>query len=116
MKEKKFHAPKKDEEFIYYWDKLLPQVVKRENFHESHLEQLEILCDLYLDYNRLTEFVKINGFSFMTSGRYGDTSREHVEVKVRQKTVSEIRAYSKLLGLTLSKDDAATDEVEDEWK
>ena len=113
--EKTYAAPKADFEFVYYWDKFLPLVVERDNFHTSHLEQLEILCDLYLDYAKLTQFVKENGYSFMTSGRYGETSREYVEVKVRQKVVAEIRAYSKLLGLTLSKDAMPAKDDEDEW-
>jgi len=112
--EKKFRAPKKDPVFKRYWKIFLPKVVERDNFHESHLQQLEILCDLYIDYHNLTQFVKDNGYSFMTSGRYGETSREHIEVKVRAKVISEIRAYTKLLGLVLDKSEMLPEE-EDEW-
>jgi len=112
--EKKFSAPKKEKDFKKYWNIFLPQVVERDNFHIGHLQQLEILCDLYVDYNKLTKFVKINGYSFETEGRYGTTSRPHTEVQVRQKVVGELRAYSKMLGLLLNKG-LPTEEETDEW-
>ena len=101
---KKFTAPEgKNKDFIRYWDIFLPQVTERDNFHISHLQQLEILCDLYVDYHALTNYVRENGYSFKSDGRYGENYRPHVEVQVRQKVVAEIRAYSKLLGLILDK-------------
>ena len=113
---KNFRAPKgKEKEFKKYWDLFLPQVTDRDNFHTSHLQQLEILCDLYVDYHILTNFVRENGYSFVTEGRYGETSRPHVEVQVRQKVVSEIRAYSKLLGLLLEKGMPSDPEESSEW-
>lgn len=114
--EKNFRAPqRKGKDFKKYWNLFLPQVVERDNFHISHLQQLEILCDLYSDYHTLTEFVRDNGYSFTTDGRYGETSRPHVEVQIRQKIVSEIRAYSKMLGLLLDKGTQLLDEGNNEW-
>ena len=115
---KNFCAPNTDPEFIKYWDLFLPQIVDRSNFHESHLQQLALLCGLYVDYHELTVFIKENGYSYMTSGRYGDTSRAYAEVGVRQKIASEIRAYSKMLGLLIDKADAGKpDDPEDnEWE
>lgn len=114
MGKKIYRAPKDSEEFKKYWRIFLPHVVERDNFHTGHLQQLEILCDLYVDYNTLTQFVKENGYSFMTGGRYGDTSRPHTEVQVRQRVVAEIRAYSKMLGILLNKGIPTSDDP-DEW-
>lgn len=113
---KNFPAPKDDVSFQKYWNKFLPKVTSRENFHESHLDQLEILCDLYIDYHNLTQFIKENGYSYMSDGRYGESYREYREVTIRQKVVSEIRAYSKLLGLVLEKDKDTGDRNENEWE
>ena len=113
--QKKFGAPIECPEFRKYWDLFLPKVIERENFHESHLRQLEILCNLYLDYNKLKIFIDENGYSFITVGRYGETSREHVEAKMMTKVLAEIRAYSKLLGLVLAKDSGKNGNDDGEW-
>ena len=99
MSKIKFRAPKKDPIFRKHWNQLLPKIVERDNFHEGYLKQLEILCQLYVDYSNLTKFVEENGYSFKTDGRYGETSRPHVETQLMTKVLAEIRAYSKLLGL-----------------
>jgi phage terminase small subunit len=114
---KKFPAPKKEPLFVRYWDKFLPKVVERDNFHHSHLEQLEILCDLYLEYHVLSGLIKENGYTFTSDSRYGLTIRENAEVKIRQKIISEIRQYSKILGLLLAKDTSSNNEPDaDEWE
>ncbi len=115
--EKNYPAPKDDPEFKKYWDRYLPKVISRENFHEAHLDQLEILCDLYIDYHELTLFIKENGYSYKTDGRYGESSREYVEVSTRKSVLAEIRQYSKLLGLVLEKDqDKKEKDVGSEWQ
>lgn len=101
---KKFPAPKSSPDFKKYWDKYLPKVVSRENFHNSHLDQLEVLCDLYIEYHELTNFIKENGYTYESDGRYGESHREWPQVKIRQKVTSELRMYSKQLGLVLEKD------------
>jgi hypothetical protein len=116
MTSKNFRAPVDDSVFKKYWDLFLPKVVERDNFHVSHLQQLEILCNLYLDYVRLNDFVKVNGYSFMTSGRYGETSRPHVETQLLTKVLAEIRHYSKLLDLILAKDTGPKEDDSDEWE
>lgn len=113
---KNFPAPKKDTEFKKYWKKFLPKVVERDNFHISHLEQLAILCDLYLEYHDLSLFLKDHGYSYESDGRYGLKMVEYPEVKIRQKIVSEIRQYCRVLGLLLNKDQMKNGEGdEDEW-
>lgn len=114
--EKKFSAPSDDPVFVKYWDLLMPKIVERPNFDENHLKHLEILCDLYVEYNNLTKFIKENGYSFSTSSRYGDVSRPHVEVQIRTKVLAEIRAYTKMLGLLIDKAMPPADEEEEHWK
>ena len=114
--EKKYRAPKgKVKNFTKYWDLFLPKVTKRENFHESHLQQLEILCDLFVEYHTLSQFVKDNGYTYSSDSRYGKSIREHPECKLKDKIVSEIRAYSKMLDLVLAKDTGKQDTGKDEW-
>jgi phage terminase small subunit len=113
---KKFPAPKKDLQFVKYWEKFLPKIIERDNFHESHLEQLEILCDLYITYHKLDTFLTKNGYSYSSDGRYGQNYREFPEVKIQQKCVSEIRQYSKTLGLLLAKDSTVNEAEKNEWE
>lgn len=108
--EKKYAAPKRNKDFKKYWNLFLPQVVDRPNFHDSYLQQLEVLCDLYVDYHKLTQFINENGYSIISEGRYGVRSAAHVEVAIREKTVSNIRALSKMLGLVLDKGVVANNE------
>ena len=109
---KKYPAPSKDTEFRKYWKKMLPKVVERDNFHESHLEQLSILCDLYTEYHNLSVFIKENGYTYESDGRYGETYKEFPQVKIQQKCISEIRQYSKILGLLLTKDNTGPEDPE----
>jgi phage terminase small subunit len=114
---KKTHrAPKTEPVFKKYWNLFLPQVIERKNFKDSHLEQLHVLCDLFVDYHRLTEFINENGYSFLTDGRYGQTSRPHVETQVRMNTVKELRAYLKSMGLILDPTDMPDDDEGKEWE
>lgn len=101
---KNYAAPKKGKEFHKYWNKYLEKVVNRDNFHEAHLDQLEVLCDLYIEYHQLTDFIKKNGYTYESDGRYGESHREYPQIKIRQKVVAELRQYSKQLGLVLEKD------------
>lgn len=111
-----YPAPKKSAGFKKYWDKYLPKVISRENFHEAHLDQLEVLCDLYIEYHTLTQFIKTEGYTYESDGRYGEARREHPEVKIRQKVVAELRQYSRQLGLVLEKDKDTKDTgTKDEW-
>lgn len=114
---KNFPAPKSDPGFVKYWDKYLPKVIGRENFHEAHLDQLEILCDSYIEYHNLTEFIKENGYSYSSDGRYGESHREYREVVIRKNMKDDIRHYSKLLGLVLEKDQDKNDKdkKKSEW-
>ena len=116
MEEIKYGSPRpEDEKFTEFWGKFIDKVVQRENFHESHLEQLSLLIDLYIDYDKLTNVINEEGMVYHNTGRYGHSIKPHPAVQLRQKTVSEIRAYSKLLDLVLAKDNSLNEPEEDDW-
>jgi len=114
---KKYKCPiKKNPEFTVYWRRLLPSVANRDNFAEYHLKNLEILCTLYLEYDRMTQIIQEDGFSYFSSGRYGEQRKTVPEVTERAKVLAEIRQYSRLLGILLNKDVNLTDPQDDnEW-
>ncbi len=109
-------APSNDPTFIKYWEKFYDDVVERDNFKAGHLEQLAILCQLFCDFYLLNEEIKKTGFTYETiSERYGNQIKVNPACTQRDKVLSEIRQYSKLLGLLLVKDTKLNDEAQDEW-
>lgn len=114
-KEKKFLPPIKSKEFKLYWNKLINSVTERGNFREGHLKSLEILCTLYVEYDKLTKIITDDGYTYTASGRYGVQIKTRPEVTERIKILAEIRQYSRLLGVVLGKDEGPTDSGEDEW-
>jgi len=88
--------------FNIQWEKMVKIITDRDDFHDNLLDQLSILCDLYQEYHELSEFIKKNGYSLDTEGRYGTQLKKRPEVEQRNKTLQEIRFYSKILGLVSS--------------
>lgn len=104
--------------FQFVWETIIADVASRENFKRGHLLQVRVLCDLYQDYEDLTATIKREGLTYETEGgRNGPQIRKNPEVDQRARTISEIRSYSKQLGLVLVKDTNFTDpgEKEDSW-
>lgn len=118
MTNKTNKSPKKDPKFKKYYEMYIDQIQDRENYKEGHLVQLRILIDLLIDYDELTNFVRENGWSYTTESRNGVQNKPYSEVAQRQKTINQIRDYSKLLGITLAKDtDTGEDEEDDDdWE
>ena len=106
IKEKsQFKSPKTNKAFKRRWDTLIGEVTGRENFKPGHLYQLEVLCDLYVEYDRLVEYLDENGYSYsQVGGRYGDQEKRRPEVDQLAKCRAEIRNYCRMLGLLLYKD------------
>ena len=108
MTEKKMKAPvspNKDPEFKRYWDLFVPDVFARENYKKGHLEQLAILCRLYMEFYTVSKLIDEKGACYETnSERYGNQVKVNPACTIRDKTLMEIRQYSKLLGLVLEKD------------
>lgn len=106
---KQYRAPVKGREFLKYWKGFIVSIVDRDNFNESHLKNLEILCRAYVEYDRMTAcleelYQKNFSYSYVAEGRYGTQIKMHPEFNERQKLLAEIRQYSRLLGVVLNKD------------
>jgi phage terminase small subunit len=116
-KVRKHRSPKQHPVFVRMWNKLIPEVISRENFKDGHLHQLEVLCDLYVEYAKLEALIEQWGFTYVSNGgRSGDQIKIRPEVNQMNRVRSEIRSYSKMLGLLLFKDtDVGQDEGAEEW-
>ena len=120
LRGKPYQAPRGGEKFKKYWDRMLPKIAFRKNFHESHLFNLEILCTLYTEYEVISDLFDLQGIDAMVTttegGRNGPQEKVSVLAMRRDKVMAEIRNYSKLLGLILAKDEDATEEEDaNEW-
>ena len=108
-----FSCPKPDHEgFKSYWDEFLPSVKERENLKQPHLRQLRILCDLYVELDELQTIIDLEGRTYVSEGRNGIQIKIRPEVSEKNRVVSEIRNYSKMLGLILVKDTQFNDKEE----
>lgn len=97
--------PDKDPTFVHYWKIFCPEVVKRKNFKPLHLQQLRVLCDLYVRYDKLKALLDLTGESYWTGGgRHGEQIRSYPEVAQINVVTEKIATYSKNLGFILTKD------------
>lgn len=111
-----YPAPIEDPAFNVYWDKYVDNLVHRENFKAEHLDQLAILCRMYVELDEIEEEIRLMGRSYRTSGRHGDQIKVNPLVKVAADLRSEIRNYNKMLGLLLEKDKKMKDTTtKNEW-
>ena len=107
--ELKIKCPYKDKEFKKYWNMFLPKLMKRNNFHQVYSKNLEILCQLYVEYDKLTQVLKEQGFSYVADGRYGTQIKTRPEALEKDKICSQILKYSKILNLTLDPSEKTQD-------
>jgi phage terminase small subunit len=114
---KKYKSPSDNPVFKKYWQIFLPEIMARPNFKEVHLHQLELLCDLYLEYYNLKAIIELDGYTYVSEGRNGTQVKISPEVQQMNKCRAEIRNYSRMLGIALMKDNepTVTDE-EEEWE
>ena len=107
-------SPRNTKDFKMYWDRFIGDIKDRPNLKPSHLWQLQILCDLCVEYDELREIVSITGRSVSNGGgRNGDTLRPAPEYLMMQKVIVEIRNYAKMLDLILVPDSKTKDEEEE---
>ena len=90
--------------YIKKWNEFIDDVVARENFKPGHLSQLEILCDLYVEYENLKGALEFLGPTYNTGARNGDQIKKRPEVQQKSKVIDQIQQYTKMLGLLLKKD------------
>lgn len=109
--------PGKGKVFIARWRECILDVALRENFKRGHLATLEILCDLFVEYEILSDNIRENGYTYYAQTRNGDQWKQRAEVIQLNRTRSEIRSYSKTLGLLLVKDKELNDGKDEakEW-
>jgi hypothetical protein len=100
--------------FKYYYDIFIADVEDRDNFRESHRLQVEMLADLCVERDKLKTIIDECGYTFFSEGRNGRQEKRRPEVDQYNKVISEIRAYSRMLGLLLVKDNGIVEES-DEW-
>lgn len=113
----KYPPPKKHPIFRTKWMRFIDNVTKRENFNIAHLDSLEVLCDLFVEYDELQAFVRVNGRSYLSVGRSGEVWKFYPEVNQLTRVQAQIKEYSKMLGLLLKKDHGNESGGEDEeWK
>ena len=106
---KQYKPPVKGSVFKRYWMEFLPGLVDRDNFSTAHLKNLEILCNLYIEYDRMTLYLddyyeREGSYSHISHGRYGEQIKTVPEFTERKSILGEIRQYTKLLGIIPQKD------------
>lgn len=106
LTKKVFMPPKDHPTFVKVWNAYVDDVTRRENFKRGHLYQLEILCDMYVEMEKLQDILELSGYSYESEvGRGGGTiTRIRPELNQLNRTRAEIRNYSKTLGLLLVRD------------
>jgi phage terminase small subunit len=106
-------CPVDNEAIKYYWDMFIADIENRDNLKRSHLYQLRILCDLCVEYDEIKELLTLQGRTYESQGRNGTQIKLHPEVQQLNKILTEIRSYSRMLGIQLVKDTKTTKEEED---
>lgn len=101
---KKYPPPSTHPVFIKRWSEFIDDVVARENFKPGHLAQLEILCELYVEYENLKGALEFLGQTYNTGARNGDQIKLRPEIGQKSKVIDQIQQYTKMLGLLLTKD------------
>lgn len=106
-------SPRSGEEFKRYWNRFIHDISDRPNLKPSHLWQLQVLCDLCVEYDELREIISLTGRTCDNGGgRNGSIIRPTAEYLMLQKVIVEIRNYSKMLDLVLMPDTKTTKEEE----
>jgi hypothetical protein len=117
LRKKCFAPPRQGDKFRKYWERMLPKIVNRTNFHESHLFNLEVLCSLYVDYEIITDYFDLMGVDGLITvsegGRNGPQEKHSILALRRDRLLGDIIRYTKILGLVLAKDVDADDEEEE---
>lgn len=115
-RQRQYRCPSSDEQFKFYWTSLIDEVAGKDSFRESHLLQLKILCDLYVDHEKLKAIVDVAGYTYTISGRNGDQQKTTPEFTEMMRVRGAIKDYSRQLGLQIGKELAPTEDAEeDNW-
>lgn len=112
-----YPPPKKNPKFRKIWGQFIDGIACRENFDVGHLNSLEILCDLFVEYEEVSTFIRKKGRSYQTIGRSGMIWKFYPEVGQLKAVQHQINVYMKQLGLVLKKDEfGSSDNDKGEWE
>jgi len=113
---RKFPPPKNGVVFKQKWAEFLPSIVMRENFKANHLSQLAMLCDLFEEYDVLNEFLRKNGYTYISIGRNGKVFKNYPQAITLERVRASIAQYLKVLNVLPGKDvSTASGTEEEEW-
>jgi len=99
-----YPPPKAHPVFRQKWSRMIDNVVSRDNFKESHLDVLEILCDLYVELEAINAFLRTHGTTYKVITSMGEIWRKFPEVVQRDSVRRQIQQYSAHLDLFPKKD------------
>lgn len=109
-------SPVPDGSYKIYWDRIMEDIFERDNFKESHLASVKMLCDLYTEYEICKNKIDMLGMTYESEGRNGYQVKKRPELEQMNKLRADIAAYCKLLGIVLTKDTKTKEsENKDEW-
>ncbi len=108
---------KPEKEFQFYWETFLPEIATRTNFHIGHLQQVKVLCDMYVEHDHLMNLIDVEGSSYESETRNGIQLKMRPEVEHLKTVRAQIAIYSKMLGLLLTKStNIAPTKEKDDWE
>lgn len=111
---RRYPAPKEGKTFQKKWNIYLPIIAERPEFNEAHLDQLEILCSLFEERDKLEAVLEITGPTYFAVTRAGAGVMKNVpEVNQLQLCVRQISVYIRMLNLN-SKQKSTKGSKEDE--
>lgn len=100
----KYPPPKNNPIFRKKWMRFIDGIVDRDNFKIGHLDSLEILCDLYVEYDTISKIIRTQGHTYESISKHGKTIRTRPEVAQLEKCTTNIRTYTRQLDLFPKKD------------
>lgn len=103
-----YPPPKRNPIFRKVWSEFIDSISGRENFNVGHLNALEILCDLFVEYGETHAFLRTKGCSYQSHGRSGLVWKLYPEVGHLKSIQHQINVYMKQLGLILKRDHSGT--------
>jgi phage terminase small subunit len=113
----KYPPPKKNKIFREKWVKFVKSLASRDGFKEAHLEALEILCDLYVEYEELGRVLRVEGRTYEKVSRWGAVKAMHPAIHEQGRVRASIRSYTLGLDLFPKKDfSEGADGEEEEWE
>ena len=95
------HPPPRDHHvFVQKWEELIPILELKPNFSAHTYTQLEMLCDLYVDYYELSEIIRKQGYTDKASRAQYKVIKTSAHVSQRNTVIKQIYELTKILGLS----------------